>query len=57
MKAAMAIVASLVLLFGVGIAMEFSKRNNDEKAIKEYIESRGATRVPRSWSGKIGEGI
>ena len=34
-----------------------TKDQSDRREIKAYVESRGKAPVPRSWRGKIGDGI
>lgn len=51
--------ACFVLLFIAGAVMFVSmqKETVDRREIKRFVETRGAGPVPRSWKGKIGEGI
>ena len=50
------------IFIGIMVVMGITAANGgydgvEEIAIKKYVESRGATPVPRTWKEKIGEGI
>lgn len=48
-----------VILFIAGLIMFVSmqKETVDRREIKAFVESRGKSPIPRSWRGRIGEGI
>jgi len=43
--------------FGVSVAFTAAINYSDERQVQEYIDSRGAAPIPRTWQGKIGKGI
>ncbi len=54
---AIAIVFGFLLVAGFFAYLELAKEQDDGAEVKAYIESRGKTRVPRSWRGEVGKGI
>jgi hypothetical protein len=46
-----------LFLFGALLLYVTLNQKDDSRAIKEYVESRGAAPAPSSWRGKIGKGI
>jgi hypothetical protein len=57
MKIFAAIIGLFIALGVTGYILVIMQDIDDQKAIKEYMDSRGAAPIPRSWRGKIGEGI
>lgn len=52
-------VACFFLLFAAGALMflQMEAESEDQRAIKAYMDSRGAAPLPRSWRDKVGRGI
>ena len=53
-------ILGIVVLLSVGGYYTYSqqvKSFDDSAAIKKYVKTRGTSALPRSWVGKIGEGI
>lgn len=45
------------VLWAAFIVTSAKKNVDDSAAIKRYVKSRGAAPIPKTWKGKIGEGI
>lgn len=52
-------ICCFVILFGAGAIMFISmeREAEDQRQIERFIESRGKAPVPKSWRGRIGDGI
>ena len=50
-------IVGVLLLFGALLLYVTVNEKDDSRAIKEYVETRGAAPAPSSWRNKIGKGI
>ncbi len=50
---------AFALIFAVGAIMvvQMDQEQDDRRAVKSYLDSKGKAPVPPSWRGKIGNGI
>ena len=52
-------IGCFLLLFTAGaiMFMQMEAESEDQRAIKNYLDTRGRSPVPPSWRSKIGDGI
>lgn len=48
---------AIIGLVGLLSFLHMEKKTSDRRQEIEYIQSRGASKMPSSWRGKIGQGI
>lgn len=51
--------ACFIILFLAGgiMLMQMQQESEDRRAVKAYMDTRGKAPMPKSWRGKIGDGI
>ena len=51
------IVLVFILLVGIGIVYQESHEARDAQEIRDFVNSRGNTRIPSAWKKDVGKGI
>ncbi|MBP9838807.1 MAG: hypothetical protein KBC84_08840 [Proteobacteria bacterium] len=47
----------ILFLAGAIMFMQLQQQSSDEHEVKQYLNTRGKSRVPSSWLSKMGKGI